>query len=125
MEIGVMAGLRDDGKCFDHVQQFGLKVCQLTVWGDNASPELAEIVKSESARTGVRVCAVWAGWGGPAAWNFTDGPITLGLVPAPYRAARVAALKKGADFAKQIGAPAIITHAGFIPENITDPEFGP
>ncbi|HEY3267493.1 MAG TPA: sugar phosphate isomerase/epimerase family protein [Armatimonadota bacterium] len=125
MEIGVMTGLRDDGKCFDHVQQFGLKVCQLTVWGDNATPELAEIVKAESARTGVRVCAVWAGWGGPGAWNFTEGPITLGLVPPAYRAMRVASLKKGADFAKAIGVPAIITHAGFIPENITDPEFGP
>jgi L-ribulose-5-phosphate 3-epimerase len=124
MEIGVFNSLGNGGKCFDHVEQFGVKVCQLGVWDlTQATPEAAEVVKSESARTGVRVCAVWAGWGGPAAWNFTEGPITLGLVPPAYRAARVDALKRCADFAAACGVPAIITHAGFIPENLTDPMF--
>ena len=47
----------------------------------------------------------------------------LGLVPARYRARRVAELKKAADFAASIGAPAIITHCGFIPENPSDPQY--
>jgi L-ribulose-5-phosphate 3-epimerase len=125
MEIGVINSLESGGRCFDHVQRFGLKVCQLCAW-DQAqfTPEIAQTVVSESARTGVRVCALWAGYPGPGAWNFTEGPITLGLVPPEYRAMRIDALKRAADFAKSIGAPAIITHAGFIPENVTDPEYG-
>jgi L-ribulose-5-phosphate 3-epimerase len=124
MDIGVYNSLCNGGKCFDHVEQFGLKVCQLGVWDyTQATPEAAEMVKAESVRTGVRVCAVWAGWSGPGAWNFTEGPITLGIVPSAYRAMRVNELKKGADFAAACGAPAIITHVGFIPENVTDPAF--
>lgn len=124
MEIGVLNSLRNGGACFDHVEQFGLKVCQLCAW-DHAqmTDEVAEMVRRESARTGVRVCAVWAGWSGPAKWNFTEGPTTLGIVPRDQREKRVAELKKGADFAAACGVPAIITHAGFIPENMTDPEF--
>ncbi len=126
MEIGVMSSLAMDGRCFEHVQQFGLKVCQLNCWGEPPTdPAVAEAVKAESARTGVRVCAVWAGYTGPSAWNFTEGPITLGVVPVEYRAVRVAQLKGWADFAKAISAPAIITHCGFIPENMTDPEYQP
>ena len=108
MEIGVMSSLAMDGRCFEHVQQFGLKVCQLNCWGEPPTdPAVAEAVKAESARTGVRVCAVWAGYTGPSAWNFTEGPITLGVVPVEYRAVRVAQLKGWADFAKAISAPAI------------------
>ena len=51
--------------------------------------------------------------------------MTLGLVPPEYRAERVASLKRWADFASWIGAPAIITHCGFIPENMTDPNYQP
>jgi sugar phosphate isomerase/epimerase len=124
MEIGVINGLRNGGKCFDHVEQFGLNVCQLTVWDlSQATAEVAETVKQESARTGVRVCAVWGGWSGPARWNFTEGPTTLGIVPEEYRAHRLAELKKSADFAVACGAPALITHVGFIPENMTDSAY--
>lgn len=126
MEIGVMTLLRAEGAGFDHVRQFGLPVCQLfggkTEW---ATPAMAETVKAQSAETGVRVCSVWAGLPGPAEWNFTGGPVTLGLVPPQYRRERVASLKQWADFAAWLGVPSIITHCGFIPENLTDPEFAP
>jgi sugar phosphate isomerase/epimerase len=126
MEIGVINRMRDDGKCFDHVQQFGLRVCQLSCWQmDLARKELAEQLAKESTATGVRVCALWAGLPGPARWNFIEGPITLGLVPEQYRAERVQALKRWADFAVWMGVPAIITHCGFIPEDMTNPEFPP
>src|SRR5690348_2612759 len=121
MEIGVINGLRNDGKCFEHVSQFGLHVCQLSCWDPGMATEaIAENVRKESAAAGVRVCAVWAGLPGPAKWNFTEGPVTLGLVPPQYRPERVEALKRWADFAARLGVPAIITHCGFIPENMTD-----
>jgi L-ribulose-5-phosphate 3-epimerase len=124
MEIGVIAPLRDGGRCFEHVTQFDLAVCQLSCWDSAlATREVAATVVKEAQAAGVRVCAVWAGWPGPRVWNFREGPVTLGLVPEQYRAARVAALKQWADFATWIGAPAIITHCGFIPENLTDPAY--
>jgi sugar phosphate isomerase/epimerase len=126
MEIGVINGLRNDGKCFEHVSQFGLHVCQLACGNMSmANEETAATVRKESAAAGVRVCAVWAGLPGPAKWNFTEGPITLGLVPEQYRRERIDALKRWADFASWLGVPAIITHCGFIPENMTDSAFPP
>ncbi len=124
MEIGVMNGLCNGGKCFEHVSQFGLNVCQLVSWDHElATKEIAETVVKESQKAKVRICSVWAGVPGPARWNFTEGPSTLGLVPAEFRWARIEALKKWADFASWIKAPAIITHCGFIPENPTDPNY--
>lgn len=124
MEIGVINGLTNGGKCFDHVSKFGLNVCQLCSWDPSlATKEIAETVVKESANAKVRVCSVWAGVPGPAEWNFVKGPSTLGLVPPEYRKDRIAALKKWADFASWIKAPAIITHCGFIPENMNDPLF--
>ena len=128
MEIGVINGLRVERRdaIFEKVQRFGLRTCQLSCWNtDLFTDDMAARLTEQSEATGVYVAALWAGVPPPRKWNFVEGPITLGLVPPEYRAERIAALKKGADFAKKIGAPAIITHCGFIPENVTDPEFGP
>lgn len=124
MEIGVINSLKDGGRCFEHVSQFGLNVCQLVSWDVSlATKEIAKTVVAEAAKAKVRVCAMWGGVPGPSRWNFTEGPTTLGLVPEEFRKERVAALKKWADFAELIGAPAVITHCGFIPENPSDPKF--
>lgn len=126
MEIGVINYIRNGGRCFEHVSSFGLHVCQLGSWDmTQCTKEIADTVVRESKASKVRICAMWSGVPGPAEWNFTKGPVTLGLVPPEYRAERVAALKSWADFASWIGAPAIITHCGFIPENITDANFQP
>lgn len=129
MEIGVVNSLRKDREdaIFAHVEQFGLPVCQLINWDPARwTRELAAKVVAQSAASGVRVCGLWAGYsGGPLRWNFTEGPSTLGLVPRELRARRVEDLKKGAEFATWIGVPAIITHCGFIPENMNDPEYPP
>ncbi len=126
MKIGTIATLTKEGGYFEPVKLIGLNVCQL-FGGDVslATREMADQVIRESKESGVRVCALWAGLPLPAVWDFRDGPITLGLVPEEYREQRVDVLKKWADFAKWIGAPAIITHCGFIPENMTDPTYAP
>ncbi|NIA06313.1 MAG: TIM barrel protein [Actinobacteria bacterium] len=127
MEIGVISALRraDEEAIFEGPRQFGLKTCQLVNFWDGSlwTDELAAKIVKQSSDSGVYASAVWAGWPGPAEWNFTGGPVTLGLVPVEYRTERIAALKQSADFAKKIGVPAIITHCGFIPENMTDPLY--
>lgn len=124
MDIGVMQSLGNGGDCFAPVRDFGLHCCQLVSWDlQLATPEVAATARRCAARDGVRISAVWGGVPGPARWNFTEGPTTLGLVPPAFRAERVAALKRWADFAAAVGAPAVITHVGFIPENLTDPLY--
>jgi sugar phosphate isomerase/epimerase len=121
-EIGVMAGLRADGPSLQYVAEFGLKTCQLVCWNqDLLTPERADAIRRESETTGVGITSLWAGWPGPAVWDFVDGPRTLGLVPPEHRAVRVAALKRAAEFGHRAGLPAVVTHLGFIPENAADP----
>lgn len=124
MEIGVITSLLRDKNAFSHVSEFGLHVCQLANWNVGLwTEELALKVKEDAKKANVRISAVWTGYPGRIVWNFVEGPVTLGLVPPDLRSERVSALKKGADFARVCGAPAIITHAGFIPESPTDPLY--
>ncbi|MFA6815973.1 MAG: sugar phosphate isomerase/epimerase family protein [Lentisphaeria bacterium] len=128
MEIGVVNILKKDklDSIFDRVASFGVKTCQLHSWEpDLFTDEIAEKVCAQSKKTGVRVCALWAGYTGRVYWNFTEGPITLGFLPPEHRYHRIMELKKAADFAKKIGTKAIITHCGFLPENMTDSNYKP
>jgi L-ribulose-5-phosphate 3-epimerase len=123
-EIGVMAPLTPDGPCLESVRDFGLRVCQVVswepvLWTDRRAGE----IRAESESSGVRITAFWSGLPGPAVWDLVHGPFTIGLAPAWCRAARVAALKKAAGFARRLGARAIITHLGFLPENPLDRTF--
>lgn len=123
-EIGVMVSLRKDGPAMQAAADFGLKTCQLVSWDQSLwTSDNAAAVRAARDRLGVGISAFWAGVPGPAVWNFVQGPETLGIVPPAYRAERVAALKKGGDFAHAINVPAVITHLGFIPENASDPLF--
>lgn len=122
--VGVMASLRGDGPSLRYVADFGLKVCQLCNWNkDLLTDKLADAIREESKKTKVKITSLWAGWSGPAVWDFVDGPTTLGLVPPAYRQERIAILKRAGEWAKRAGIPAIVTHLGFIPENAKDPEF--
>ncbi len=71
----------------------------------------------------LKVTSFWAGWGGPKVWDAVDGPGTLGIVPVTYRWSRMQDLMKGADFASWLGVADMATHAGFIPEHPSFPEY--
>lgn len=128
MKIGAICSLRQDNadKIFDQVAQVGLKHTQITCWNpDNYTDDNATRILEQSKCKDVNICALWTGYTGEIVWNFERGPITLGLVPEQFRAMRVAELKRGADFAKKLKVPAIITHCGFLPENMTDSNYMP
>ncbi|WNQ08998.1 sugar phosphate isomerase/epimerase family protein [Paenibacillus aurantius] len=124
MDIGIVTIMRKGVNSMEKVSAFGLKVCQLIGWNPEfCTEEMAEKIIQDSREHGIRIGAMW-GWGaGPGKFNFTEGPVTLGLVPEAYREERVQTLKNWADFAQRIGAPALVTHCGFIPENATDPGY--
>lgn len=125
MEIGVLSSpIEGDGNTFAKIAAYGVATTQFCNWDPARwTRAYAARIARDSRESGVSLAAVWAGYSGPAVWNFIDGPATLGVVPPHLRAQRVAELKRGADFAAWAGAPAIITHCGFIPENPRDPLY--
>lgn len=126
ISVGVISKLSEDGSAVDRIAKFGLDCAQIVSWKvEQCQMEIAKVNKKRLAEKGVRVAAFWAGYSGHIEWNFTRGPVTLGLVPPTYRYARVKELKNWAEFAVELGAPAIVTHCGFLPENMTDPAFEP
>ena len=127
LKLGLMVMLSENvSTAFEKVVGLGLETCQLQCWEPQIlTKDLAEQVVQGQDRTGVKVSTFWAGHSGANVWNFTEGPTTIGLVPMETRAGRVEELKRGADFARAIGAPSITTHVGFIPENPTDETYPP
>ena len=124
MEIGVLAMLRKNEDPFKAIKEYGLKTAQLQNWDmTNLTAECADQVRKYLKKSGIRLAAFWGGYTGRIVWNSYGGPVTCGLVPRDLRARRVEELKKGAEFAARIGAPALITHCGFIPENPMDPLY--
>lgn len=125
MVLGAMVDMRidlEDG--FKQLKSVGLSSCQLCGWDEGQfTQEMADRVLSLQEKYGASISTFWCGWPGPTVWDFYDGQLTLGLVPPTYRFARAQALKKGSDFAKMLGVKQIATHAGFIPENPSDPDY--
>ncbi len=125
LRLGVITGLgKGPDEELKKVHDLGLPTCQVSCWDPATyTEENVRLLTEACQKHSVEVTTIWTGYPGPAVWNFTEGPSTIGLVPPEYRTMRVEALKKGADFAKACGVPSITTHAGFIPESPTDPLY--
>jgi len=127
MKLGVLINYSkgtDIAAEFKKALDMELPTCQLCVWDmDMYTGANAAAVNSAVKETGFEISGLWAGWSGPAAWNFYDGPLTLGLVPRAYRAHRLKELFAAADFAAGINVTDVITHIGFLPENPNDEDY--
>lgn len=127
MKLGVLVHLWKDtdvDAAFGHARELGFGYCQLVCWQKELfTPEIAEQVKAACKKHSLTITTFWCGWSGPTAWNFTEGPATLGLVPTEYRYQRMQELMAGSDFAKLIGVDKVATHVGFLPENPCTTEF--
>ncbi len=126
MNVGICIGHIGEGlpQSFKRAAEQGFQHCQLISWNPALwTDEEAARVRGLCEEYGVEITAFWCGWVGPKRWNFIDGPETLGLVPVAYRAARVQNILDGAAFAKKIGVTDVVSHMGFIPENMSDPNY--
>lgn len=127
MQIGVMIPVHQDTdmrKELNKVKELSLQSCQISIWNpDFYTDALAAEINAAVEETGIVVSTLWCGYSGPVEWNFTQGPLVLGLVPQAYRGIREKELLKGSEFAEKIGVRQIATHVGFIPENYYDPDF--
>lgn len=126
-ELGLLIKLTDAGsigKMLQRVVDFGFPTCQLSTYVPELyTQENADFIKDFCRKNNLEITMMWAGWPGNCEWNFTGGPTTVGLVPMEYRQERKDIIKKGSDFAKLLGVRYVASHAGFIPENMTDPGY--
>ena len=126
MNVGIIIlhsaeGVREK---FETAKKRGFRHCQLVSWNPALwTDENASEMKKLSEEFSVEITAFWCGWSGPKRWNFTEGPETLGIVPVAFRAGRLQNLLDGSDYAVKLGVKDVVTHMGFIPENMTDPAW--
>jgi L-ribulose-5-phosphate 3-epimerase len=121
--LGVFVSLedKDPDRTMALVRELEFDLCE--IYTNQVDADSAARCRRAMDQQHVEASAVFTSGPGRAVWNLEDGPDTLGLVPRPDRAARVAALKQASDFAKICGSPAFETHVGFIPENPRDPLY--
>lgn len=126
-KIGVLVHFKADLDIYEKlktIKSYGFDCCQIAVWDTSLyTDENAKAIKAAAEEFGVEISTLWCGWSGPKQWNFTAGPATLGIVPPAYRMKRAEELILGARFAAKIGTHRAATHVGFIPENMSDPEY--
>jgi len=125
IQLGVLASLEEGPEhALEKVHSLGFPTCQVGCWHSELLDDaLAQRLRAAITKNNVEITTLWAGGPGRNVWDFLEGPTTIGLVPEETRAARLAALKRSADFARQVGVPSITTHVGFIPENPSDPHY--
>ena len=125
MKLGLMIGVEGD-LCaeFQNAVEMGFPTCQLVIWNSALfTEENARKVREAAEQTKMEISALWAGWSGPAVWDFYDGPETLGLVPKAFRGIRLLELYAASDFAEKIRVADVITHVGYIPETPNNGDF--
>lgn len=126
-EIGLFIHYKEDIVFEERVSEalsIGAECCQLAFWDPTLyTDENATKINNAIRGKQFRISALWAGWSGPCEWNFTGGPITIGLVPPQYREIRKRELLAASEFAKKIGVKQIITHVGFLPNDPNDPNY--
>lgn len=123
--LGLVTKLHGDAKGqIAAVRGFGLDVCHLSVYRPDYLTEANRaIIMAEAKAHDVEITAMWAGYPGKVVWDLIDGPITTGLVPVEMRAERSAIIKRSADVAASMGISEIITHLGFVPEDLHDARY--
>ena len=116
--LGVISAANNPEEDLKIVRDLGFPTCQLSI--DTYSPQLAMRVSASLEKYQLKATSLICMGPGTYKWNFTEGPSTIGLVPRENRPARIERLKKGIDFCKASGIPAVHAHFGFIPEDPKD-----
>jgi sugar phosphate isomerase/epimerase len=122
LRLGVIAHGGDADAAIARVRGLNFSNCQ--VYLDQTDAAAADSLRRALNKYEIEATSLIVTGPGPEIYDFVNGPKTIGLAPRESRAARVARMKLGSDFAKRAGIPGIQGHVGFIPENPNDPLFG-
>jgi L-ribulose-5-phosphate 3-epimerase len=119
LRLGLIIGVgKDPEAAISKVHDLGLPTAQIQL--HDFEPEMLTGLRKALDRYRVEATSLVVGGPGPEIYDFYLGPLTCGLVPPQYRAARLDRIKKASEFAQGCGIPAVQTHCGFIPENPND-----
>ncbi len=121
LRIGVIAHGADPDAAIARVRRLNFSNCQ--VYLDQTDAAAADSLRRALDKYQIEATSLIVTGPGPEIYDFVNGPQTIGLVPRESRAARIARMKLGADFAKRARIPGVQGHCGFIPENPNDPMF--
>jgi L-ribulose-5-phosphate 3-epimerase len=122
LRLGLIIGIgKDPETAIAKVHDLGLPTCQVYV--DDFEQRVITRLLQALDQHQIEATSVVVGGPGREVWDFYEGPLTIGVVPRDTRAARIARMKQGSEFAKACGIPAVQSHAGFIPENPNDPVY--
>jgi sugar phosphate isomerase/epimerase len=122
-EIGAMfwAG-RDPAETLAELAALGVQSGQMAIPGDldlaSASQWRDTLLAADFT-----VYTVFAAFEGESYADIPAVQRTVGFIPAATRAVREQRMYRVADFAAQLGVPAIATHIGFVPEDDGDPDY--
>ncbi len=124
-EVGIIKKIETDAdNTIQKVYEMGFRVCQISIYNpSHYNDRTLDILQKQCAQYEVEIDGLWAGWPGYLGWNFYEGPRTIGLVPPHLRDERASIIKKGSDFAASLGIKKVITHLGFVPEDMNDDKY--
>jgi sugar phosphate isomerase/epimerase len=122
MRLGLIIGMgKDPEAALQKVHDLGIPTCQVST--EDFSDAMLEGIRRAVQKFNLEVTALNTSGPGPQIYDFYQGPLTIGLVPRQYRAARIVHFKQASDFAKKLRIPALHTHFGFIPEDPNDSAY--
>lgn len=108
-------------KSFKELKDAGFGSCQLSYKGQ-MDMEFAHKVKAASKKTGIKITTL-IGVPGHSVWDFREGPSTIGLVSEKGRAEKIHTYENMIDFCVEAGIPAMHSHFGFIPEDMSSQQY--
>lgn len=119
----IIYNLDDIDAQFKALHDAGFTSCQINWSSQKMTQELAGKIIENQKKYGIKATTV-VGVPGNCKWNFTQGPSTIGLVPATDdRDWRIAEYKRMIDFCQLAKVPAMHSHFGFIPEDMSDYKY--
>jgi sugar phosphate isomerase/epimerase len=124
MEIGVMfwAG-GDPYETVRALKSWGVRCGQMGIPGDMPLDGAAARWKQALAEENFIVVTVFAAYIGESYKDIPTVQRTVGFVPRATRAERELRTLAVADFARELGVPAIATHIGFVPEDSASEDY--
>lgn len=123
MKVGVIVKYPKIEEEFQWMREQGIDNCQIYMYPEEQTDENIARVISLREQYGIEITSIVGMWTGVQEWNFSGGPVTLGLIPAAYRDRRMAQMRQYCDLAVRLGVKDVSSHMGFIPEYMYDTAF--
>jgi len=114
---------RDPAETITEVTSLGFADGQLGIPGDLPLSGAAQAWKQTAAAASFTIHTVFAAYNGESYADLAAVQSTVGFVPQKTRSEREARTYAVTDFARELEAPGIATHIGFVPEDSDDPVY--